>query len=414
MILAWRAGVILVGVTVRLIGHRLNPPEEPSPPCLYSILIPLYCEAALIPQIVAAMTALNWPANKLDIQLLIEADDCDTLNAARAIHLPSYINITSIPAGGPRTKPNALNYGLARARGAYVTVYDAEDLPDPDQLRTVHAAFQTASETTGCVQAPLIADNAEQTWLTAHWALEYRVQFGLMLRGLSALRLPVLLGGTSNHFRTSDLVRLGGWDAWNVTEDADLGIRLARAGLTCAYCPAPTTEDAPRRLSVWIAQRSRWIKGFLQTWLVLMRRPKQAYLELGPIGFVSAQLSLIAAILAPLAFAPCLILVGLVSIIDPWQIGLVGKALIVFSLSVSLIGDLTAPGRWSLMRVTAMVTRPLYWPLHTLAAIRAVWELAKRPFFWAKTPHRPRQEKTYTSPCPTCSIGSSASASPPD
>lgn len=415
LLVVWCAILIGIGSMMRLFRRRaLTPNIPPTDLPIYSILVPLYQEAALLPQIARALNAVDWPPDRRDIQLLIEADDTDTLSAAQATPLPTGTRITTVPPGGPRTKPNALNYGLARARGRYITVYDAEDLPHRDQLKTAFETFLSASERTICLQAPLVADNADQNWLTAQWALDYRVQFGVMLPALSWLRLPVLLGGTSNHFRTDALIALGGWDAWNVTEDADLGIRIARAGLQCGHIPVQTDEDAPRQLRIWIAQRSRWIKGFMQTWLVLMRSPGRALRELGWVRFVAAHLSLIAAILAPLAFAPCLLLVGAILILEPFEIGPVGLTLIAASLGVSLLGDLTAPGPWSVRRCLAMLTRLIYWPLHTLAAIRAVWELAKNPFFWAKTPHRPRT----TDPCKdishSCSIGSSASPSLPD
>ena len=411
----WRGGLISGGGVRRFLDHGKPVPATPSADLpIYSILIPLYREAALLPQIAASLASINWPIDRLDIQLLIEADDSSTLSAARAARLPPGTAITPIPPGGPRTKPNALNYGLARARGAFITVYDAEDLPHPDQLQTAFETFQSAPERIVCLQAPLIADNANQSWLAAQWGLDYRVQFGLMLPALSWLKLPILLGGTSNHFRTKALIELGGWDAWNVTEDADLGIRIARAGLDCGHIPAATDEDAPRRLNIWLAQRSRWIKGFMQTWLVLMRHPRRALRDLGPIRFLAAHLALIGAILAPLAFAPCLVLVGVILAIDPFEIGDVGVALIAASLGVSLLGDLLAPGPWNARRAIAMLTRLIYWPLHTFAAMRAVGELAKDPFFWAKTPHRPRNAYRPKGCSHTCSTGSSASPSLPD
>ena len=227
--------------------------------------------------------------------------------------------------------------------------------------------------------------------------------------GLTRLQMPVLLGGTSNHFRRDALFALGGWDAWNVTEDADLGLRIARAGLRCAVMSMPTYEDAPADLGVWVAQRSRWVKGFIQTWLVLMRSPAITARELGLRRFVAAHLSLGTAILAPLLFAPCMIIVLLALASNTLAIGPIGTTLLIAALVVGLMGDLCAPGRWHLRRVVAMLTRTLYWPLHFLAALRAIWELAKDPFFWAKTPHKPRHPESALS----CSTGLSASVSPP-
>ena len=221
--------------------------------------------------------------------------------------------------------------------------------------------------------------------------------------------MPVLLGGTSNHFRVDALHALGGWDAWNVTEDADLGLRIARAGLDCAMLNLPTYEDAPTELEIWTAQRSRWVKGFIQTWFVLMRDPSKAFKDLGFSRFIAANLSLGTAILAPLLFAPCMLIVLLALASNTPAIGLIGTTLLISAFTIGLLGDLAAPGSWHPRRFIAMLTRTLYWPLHFLAAVRAIWELAKDPFFWAKTPHKPRRKESAS----PCSTGLSASASPP-
>ena len=294
----WRAFLIVIGLTQRRASHaRAACPDAALP--IYSILIPVYREAAVIPQLAGALRALNWPRDRLDIQLLIEADDAETLVAAQRERFPIGSRLSIVPPIGPRTKPNALKHGLNQARGTLLTIYDAEDLPHPDQLQAAYEAFQALPRTTVCLQSPLIADNADQNWLSAHWALEYDVQFGLLLPGLTRMQMPVLLGGTSNHFRVEALHALGGWDAWNVTEDADLGLRIARAGLQCAMLDLPTYEDAPTDLEIWTAQRSRWVKGFIQTWFVLMRAPRTALRELGSLKFIAANLSLGTAILAP-------------------------------------------------------------------------------------------------------------------
>lgn len=409
-LIAWRAMFLFVGLCIRVTRQRspCSRAAEADLP-VYSILVPLYQEAAVIPQLAAALSRLDWPEHRLDVQLLLEADDAETIAAAHAVPLPMDTRITLIPSGGPRTKPNALNIGLAYARGRYLTVYDAEDLPDPRQLRAAHQAFQTAPDDLVCLQAPLIGDPTEGSWLSSQWALEYAVQFGLLLPSQALYRMPLLIGGTSNHFKTTALLALGGWDPWNVTEDADLGMRIARAGLSCGTISTPTYEDAPTRWRIWYKQRSRWIKGFAQTWLVLMRRPRKTLHQMGIIPFMIMQVTLGGAILAPLFHAPCFLLVITVGIAPGFELGTAGSTLLVSALTVGAIGDLCAPGRMTGDRLFAIVTRPFYWPLHSLAAYRAIWELATMPFFWAKTPHTPRTLDEATS----CSTGSSPPASPP-
>jgi len=185
----------------------------------YSILCPLYREAGVTPDLVAALNALDYPKEALDIKLLVEGDDVDTLAAALAVSGAPHIEVVIIPAAHPRTKPKALNAGLALARGEFVVVYDAEDRPHAQQLRAALAAFKDAGEQLACVQAPLAIDNPGESWIARQFAAEYAIQFREMLPWLARLGLPLPLGGTSNHFRTEALRRAGGWDPYNVYED---------------------------------------------------------------------------------------------------------------------------------------------------------------------------------------------------
>lgn len=405
LILAWRSFILFAGLITRTFGPNHNRPQRSDVDLpIYSVLVPAYREFDLMAQLAGALNRLNWPSDRLDILLLLETDDPETLEAARVADFPQSTRVCLVPSGGPRTKPNALNLGLEHAQGRYVTVYDVEDIPHPDQLRVAFDTFTRAPAQLVCVQAPLIADNAGQNWLAAQWALEYDVQFGLLLPGLALYRMPLLLGGTSNHFRKDALLALGGWDAWNVTEDADLGMRIARASLCATMIAPPTFEDAPVDLTVWMAQRTRWIKGHLQTWLVLMRAPRTTLRQMGLAEFLAMQLSLGSGILAPIFFAPCMAMVILSLLSADLELGLFGRLLLSMGVIVGLLSGIAAPGPWTFRRWIAILTRGFYWPLHTIAAYRAIWELAKRPFFWAKTPHQPRSPE----PAKNCSTGSSA------
>lgn len=406
-LVTWRILLLFVGTCLRITRRNLpQTPDEDEDMPIYSILIPAYREAALMPQIAGVLSRLNWPATRLDIQILLEADDDETIIAARDADFPPHVRFTVISPGGPRTKPNALNAGLSEAKGRFLTVYDAEDFPHPDQLRAAYHTFQRAPSDLVCLQAPLVGSVSKGSWLSAQWSLEYAVQFGLLLPGAALYRMPLLIGGTSNHFRKEALQALGGWDAWNVTEDADLGMRIARAGLSCGVISLPTSEDPPKQLGVWIAQRSRWIKGFMQTWLVLMRTPVKTLRQMGPVPFVAMQLSLGGAILAPVFHLPCISLLALAAVFDQFLLGTMGTSLLTIAVIVGFCGDLCAPGPHTPARWVATLTRPFYWPLHSVAAYRAIWELANDPFFWAKTPHTPRDIEE-TAPCST---GLSASA----
>lgn len=236
----------------------------------------------------------------MDIKFVLEADDRETRRALDQLELGPSFEIVTAPAFGPRTKPKALNVALPLARGVYTAVYDAEDAPEPDQLRRAAAAFMANGETLACLQASLTIDNTSDNWLARMFTANYAGQFDVLLPGLSALGMPFPLGGSSNHFRTSALRTSGGWDPYNVTEDADLGIRLHRLGYRAATLPSATYEEAPARLVPWLRQRTRWYKGWMQTWRVHMRRPVRLVRELGIGGAAAFQLVLACNILAAL------------------------------------------------------------------------------------------------------------------
>ncbi len=382
LLIAWRA--VLVAMP-----RPVPPAAAPGPRVwpVYTVLAPLYREPESARALAAALSALDYPPGRLDIKFILEADDQATADALDAAPLPLNAEIVVAPPGAPRTKPRALNYALGFARGDFVAIYDAEDHPRPDQLKTAAAAFAAAGPKLACLQAPLAAHNGDQSWIAGQWALEYAVQFGRLLPAAAAMGAPLLLGGTSNHFRRAALDEVGGWDAWNVTEDADLGVRLARFGWRAGVIDPPTEEEAPERLSVWLAQRSRWIKGFLQTWIVLMRRPRRAVRELGWAGFLAVQFTLGGAVFSAFAHGPlflwllgCLLLPGL-------SVSGAGLGLLAAGYLVNIVAAAGAPARLGRRRLALILSLPLYWPLQTLAALRAAIELIRAPHAWAKTPH---------------------------
>jgi cellulose synthase/poly-beta-1,6-N-acetylglucosamine synthase-like glycosyltransferase len=256
----------------------------------YSVLVPLYKEAGMISLLIGRLLQLDYPRNKLQILLLIEADDYETVQKVNSIGLPSHFEAVEIPPSEPRTKPKACNIGLARARGEYCVIYDAEDRPEPDQLRKAVAAFRKSSDEVVCIQAKLQFWNPDTNLLTKFFAAEYITYFNLVLPGFATLGLPVPLGGTSNHFRLKALRQMGGWGAFNVTEDLDLGMWLARRRLQVRMMDSVTWEEANSRLSSWLRQRSRWIKGHMQTYLIHMRSPRKLLKDLGIVNFLSFQI----------------------------------------------------------------------------------------------------------------------------
>lgn len=387
LLVGWRFWLLLVATTP---GQRHANPHMPggntSLP-VYTILVPLYREAAATPGLARALCALDWPAERIDLILLLEAGDEETQRAVAACRWPMGMRTLVLPPGAPRTKPRALNYGLQFARGQLACIYDAEDRPHPGQLKAAYTAFYHGPPELACVQGPLVAHNHRESWLAGQWALEYAIQFGLLLPAQVRLGLPILLGGTSNHFRMSALRRLRGWDAWNVTEDADLGVRLARAGYRSGTISLPTFEEAPETLGIWTAQRSRWLKGFLQSWVVLARAPRGGRGELGLWGWLSLQIGLIGTCLAALAHGPLALATLAALLAGAVHLDHAGVWLLLAGYGVNALAGLAAPGPRGLRRWLSVATLPLYWPLHTLAALRALYGWLRAPHFWAKTPH---------------------------
>src|SRR6185437_3407443 len=239
--------------------HSLADHAWPS----YTILCPLYQETAVVPQFVKAMKALDYPHDKLQVLFLTEEDDRATRDAIVAMGLPSYFDIITVPDGQPRTKPRACNYGLKISTGDFVVIYDAEDVPDPLQLKKAVLTFALESDDVACVQAKLNFYNPKQNLLTRWFTTEYSLWFDLTLPGLQWARWALPLGGTSNHFRTAVLRQVGAWDPFNVTEDCDLGLRLAHYHLRTVMLDSTTMEEANSDVKNWLRQRSRWIKGYL-------------------------------------------------------------------------------------------------------------------------------------------------------
>ena len=380
--IAWR--LIAASNLKRVLWRLASPAQWP----IYTILCPLYREANVVSDLVASLQRLDYPQHALQVILLVEGDDHETLNAAVSTATSQEIEVVIVPAATPRTKPKALNAGLARARGEYLVVYDAEDRPHPQQLRAALAEFQDGGDRLACLQAPLDIDNAGDSWIARQFAAEYAIQFREMLPMLARWKLPLPLGGSSNHFRTAALRATGGWDPFNVTEDADLGYRLARDGHVGGVIGPPTFEEAPITLGAWLNQRTRWIKGHMQSWLVLMRDPIRTAREMGLAGFASMQLVLGGGVVAAFAHGPLAFIV-LVAALSPYDLLKIEDfILVVFGYTVAMLAALSACALSNnLGHAKAALTMPLYWPLASLAAWRAFLELLFRPHHWSKTAH---------------------------
>lgn len=376
----------------------LRPPAEPPPladrdlPTL-TVLLPLYGEAAVLPDLVAAMGSLDYPRHLVQFVVLLEEGDAETRGAAGA-HVPrgQGWQVVVVPAGKPQTKPRAVNVGLAHARGEVVVIYDGEDRPEPDQARRATAALM-ADPRLAVVQCALACDHAEPgaPFVTRMWNAEYMTLFGAVLPALSRLGLPFLLGGTSQFIRTRALLDVGAYDASNVTEDADAGVRLARAGWRSRTVASVTWEEAPTTVRAWLWQRRRWIAGHVVTAVVHLRRPRQTWRDLGPAGSLAVLAQLPAATLCVAAHPVGLTLAARGDLSGP----LGALLLLGYAASVALT--------WATTRNALTVfLLPAYSALHVAALVMALADLVRCPSAWKKTAHGVAARPAVIHPAQTC------------
>ncbi len=365
---------------------------------VYSILCPLYKEAHILPGFLDAIAKLDWPKEKLDVLLLLEENDPDTIAAAHSMALPEYVRVVVVPHSMPKTKPKACNYGLSMARGEYLVVYDAEDIPDPLQLKKAYLGFQNVGPEVKCLQAKLNYFNPRQNLLTRLFTAEYSLWFDVILTGLQSLNTYIPLGGTSNHFRTNDLRNLAGWDPFNVTEDCDLGIRLFKVGYKTAVIDSTTLEEANSDFKNWLRQRSRWIKGYMQTYLVHMRRPVQFSKESKHHSLIFQLVvggKIAFALINPILWITTILYFTFRSIIGPsiealyppFVFTMAGMSLIFgnfLCLYYYMVGCAKRE-QWGLIKYVYLV--PLYWLATSIAAYIALYELIVKPHYWQKTNH---------------------------
>jgi cellulose synthase/poly-beta-1,6-N-acetylglucosamine synthase-like glycosyltransferase len=362
----------------------------------YSVLIPAYREASVIANLIGHVSQLDYPIERMEVLLLVEEDDDETLRALFEAEPGPHFSLVVIPPAEPRTKPKALNFGLTLARGDLIAVYDAEDTPDPLQLRRAAVALSRYGPEVACLQSKLAYGNAGQNLITRWFAIEYAMWFSFFLPGLASLKAPIPLGGTSNHFRRDPLRALGGWDPYNVTEDCDLGIRMHREGYRIKILESVTMEEANSDFVNWVKQRSRWYKGYLQTFLIHLRSPRTVTRDMGWKGAMHLAAFVggtpILAVFNPIFWA--LTVVWFVA--HPVFLQEVFPApLYYLSLALWVFGN------FSLLYLTILTTRhmnqsglvlaalivPLYWVMMSIAAFKATWQLVLNPSFWEKTAH---------------------------
>ena len=405
-------------VVVHVASSKYVPPatvpvreDDPDLP-RYTLLLALYKESNMLKTLVQALDALQYPRHLLQILFLLEEDDAETQAEVIGMELPDHYQVIVAPDLKPRGKPKALNLGLAATTGAFCVLYDAEDRPDHDQLLKAVAAFRAAPENVACVQARLFFWNMKSSLISRMYWSEYVVHYWFVLTGLAKLGLIPPLGGTSNHFRTEDLHQVaypyselpegaegvGGWDPWNVTEDAELAGALAMHGKRVMLIDSVTKEEATAHFRIADKQRRRWIKGYAQTGLCYTRSPIRMARAMGPIKWFCYNLLVlgtpVSLVINPIfwgltitfaitraafiqsLFPPYLFYPGVV-------LFLAGNLLVMIQM---MLACLHRDGRGN---AKYMLLVPLSWLFTSWSAYRALPELAvpKWRSSWNKTPH---------------------------
>ncbi|MBA3724173.1 MAG: glycosyltransferase [Candidatus Levybacteria bacterium] len=377
--------------------NELDQLEDSNLP-IYTILCPLYKEAHMLGHFLDGIAKIEWPPEKLDVLLLLEEDDTESIETIARMDLPGYVRTLVVPTSQPKTKPKACNYGLAFARGEFVVIFDAEDIPDPLQLKKAYLGFKSSDRNVVCLQAKLNYHNSTQNLLTRFFTAEYSWLFDISLPGLQSLNTIIPLGGTSNHFRKADLITLQGWDPFNVTEDADLGLRIYRLGYRTAILDSVTLEEANSNVLNWIRQRSRWVKGYMQTYLVhtrdmlplLRARGPQALMLHFVIGgrilfiFVNPLLWIVTisyfsfkAIVGPVleeTYSPIILYTAVISLV-------LGNYLYILGYVLGCVKR----EQWSLIKYVFLI--PFYLLLISVAGCMAFYQLLFKPYYWEKTVH---------------------------
>jgi cellulose synthase/poly-beta-1,6-N-acetylglucosamine synthase-like glycosyltransferase len=398
-VLAMLAGTALKALALMALLRRFAPPAA-QPVSIarlpaVSVLVPLLREADIAPRLIRRLGRLDYPRDLLDIILIVEDRDSVTRRALAAAGLPAWMRVLTVPHGTLKTKPRALNYALDFCRGSLIGVYDAEDAPAADQIRRIVERFHQRDARVACLQGVLDFYNPQTNWLARCFTMEYASWFRVVLPGLARLGLPVPLGGTTLFFRRAALEAVGGWDAHNVTEDADLGMRLHRHGYRTELIATVTREEANCHTLPWIRQRSRWIKGYMMTWRVHMRDPAQLWRDLGPAGFIGFQVIFLGSILHAL-LAPVLISFWLQAAGWPHPVGqalpftvlLTLVAMFLLAEAANLVvGSIGLRRSGQRIHPLWLLTLHLYHPLASFAALKALWEVLWRPFYWDKTRH---------------------------
>lgn len=413
-LMVFKLYVVYHAVNVNLINfsnHTIDALDNEELP-MYTILVPLYNEARVIPQIVKALSSLDYPKDKLEILITLEEYDNETRRAIERANPPSYFRIVTLPNVKPKTKPKALNVAFQQIKGQYVVIYDAEIIPDPDQLKKAHLAFKYYPEY-AAFQTRLDHYNADHNLLTRLFNAEFSFYYDLFLPGLQKLNFPIPLSGHSVHFRRLALLTSGGWDPYNVAEDCDMGIRLYRMGYRVGILDSVSREEATDTVVAWAMQRTRWMKGFIQTSIVHLRHPFRFKDDVGGYrNFFAFILIVPGSVFLNISnILYWFLLIGWLTSHSSYIQHIFPGVILTISFASFILGNFIFTylnligsyrrGRMNLVKWS--LCSPLYWVLLSIATVRAAVQILFRPHYWEKTAHgagvktlKKEETKNYT------------------
>ncbi len=357
---------------------------------LVTILVPLKQENEVIHQTFSAISNLNYPSSSIQGIIIVESTDTLTKKSIETSIIPDGFEVMEIPTLPPFTKGRAIQRALLVAKGKYITIYDAESRPEPNQvIKAVEILEKEKGKT--CLQSIIRIENAKENEITSFFASEFWDWYDKRMVNLHKRGIPFGLGGNSFFLATETLKEVGGWDPFNVTEDAELTVRLIKNNVDIKLMNSITHEACPSTMKNWIKQRTRWSKGLLTTSIIHLISGK-----FGFKGFTFKQwyhfwLRMYVGNLIPFFFAFIFILFLFQSF--SYENFVLVNIVLAINLVPSLIVSMWADKKnFNTMGIKIRIhnlfaVTLIYWGMYLWAGFRANYEFLFSPLKWHKTDH---------------------------
>lgn len=367
---------------------------------IYTIILPVRDEEySILKNLLDSINNLDYPKDKFDIKFVVDEEDIKTIEAGKELLKKFNFDLIIVPDYRIKSKPLSCNYALKFIKGEYITIYDAEDRPEKYQLKKAIQKFKELGNDYVCLQASLHFYNKYKNFLTYCFSIEYSMWFDFTIRSIDKFGSFFPLGGTSNHFKAKKLLELGKWDGFNVTEDAELGVRIARAGYKVSYLNSITEEECPITIHAWIKQRTRWIKGFMQTFCEYMFFKKpiciKSTINFKPIrklkffDIITFNLFIMMSFFFFITMMVIFLNLDIATNIKDFKLLIIMSYINIFSfLIMTYMSFIIIIVKNKIkFNVFYLILFPFYWILHYIAGVRACYYLIVKPFYWAKTKH---------------------------